>query len=140
MLALIKMKNLVTIATFTLPTDLAIAKGILESKNIECVIEDELTVQVYNFISNAVGGVKLKVHTDNLEDAKSILIEAGFYTEEKIEQSKFWTFIDKMTRDVPFLKNKSLDHRIYLLIWIVILGFISIFMLFLIIFYFLGRL
>lgn len=132
------MKDFVTIATFTLPTDLVIAKGVLESRNIECIVEDELTVQVYNFISNAIGGVKLKVHSENFEHAKSILIEAGFYKEDKSEQPKFWTLIDKATRNVQFLKNKSLDHRLYLLIWIIIVGFIALFFFLLLTSYFLG--
>ncbi|VAW25747.1 hypothetical protein MNBD_BACTEROID06-621 [hydrothermal vent metagenome] len=74
----LQMQDFIIIATFTLPSELAIAKSRLESEGIECLIKDELTIQSYNFLSNAVGGVKLFVHKSKSERARTILKEGGF--------------------------------------------------------------
>lgn len=65
--------NLVTINTYTFPHELAIHKSKLESMGIECFVKDELTVQVHNFYSNAIGGIKLQVKEDDAEAAIEIL-------------------------------------------------------------------
>lgn len=67
--------QLVTVNTYTLPHELAIHRSKLESMGIECFVKDELTVQVHNFYSNAIGGVKLQVKEIDLEDALMILQE-----------------------------------------------------------------
>lgn len=53
--------KLITVATYTYPHEMAISKSKLEAYGIECFVRDELTVQVNNFYSNAIGGVKLEV-------------------------------------------------------------------------------
>lgn len=72
------MKNYQQLATFTYPADLAIARSLLESMNIECYVKDELTVQVHNFYSNAIGGISLEIPKDSFNAARSALIEGGF--------------------------------------------------------------
>jgi len=72
------MKNLIEIATFTLPHELAVARTLLESHEIECVVKDELTVQVHNFYSNAIGGIALNVAEANVPKAEKLLQEHGF--------------------------------------------------------------
>lgn len=67
------MNKLVTIKTFTYPHEAYIVRGKLESEGIETFMKDELTVQVHNFYSNAVGGVKLQVLEKDVEKASSIL-------------------------------------------------------------------
>lgn len=72
------MKVFQHIATFTYPSDLLIARSLLESMNIACNVKDELTVQVHNFYSNAIGGITLEVATDKYDAAKNLLLERGF--------------------------------------------------------------
>ena len=48
-------------------------------------IKDELTIQTYNFYSNAIGGVKLQVTENDYERAYKILKELGYI--KKPEQS-----------------------------------------------------
>lgn len=72
------MKVFQHIATFTYPSDLLIARSLLESMNIACNVKDELTVQVHNFYSNAIGGITLEVATEKYDVAKSLLLERGF--------------------------------------------------------------
>ncbi len=47
------------------PSELAVVKSKLESEGIECKVLDEHTVQVYNFLSQAIGGVRLQVAESN---------------------------------------------------------------------------
>jgi len=75
------MENWKTIITFTQPHEAHFAKGLLESEGIETIIRDELTAQVNNFYSNAIGGVKLDVKEFDLINATSILKEGGYIKE-----------------------------------------------------------
>jgi ssDNA-binding Zn-finger/Zn-ribbon topoisomerase 1 len=67
--------KLITVNTYTLPHELAIHRSKLESMGIDCFVQDELTAQVHNFYSNAIGGVKLQVRESDVEDALEILKE-----------------------------------------------------------------
>lgn len=71
------------------PSELVVAKTKLESEGIECRVLDELTVQSYNFLSNAVGGVKLQVPNTEFDRAYSILQKGGFTKEEKFRQLSY---------------------------------------------------
>lgn len=63
----------VTVASFLQPVEAHLARTKLESEGIPCVVGDENLVSVYNFLSNAVGGVKLKVPDYALEQAREAL-------------------------------------------------------------------
>ena len=69
--------NFTVVYSFLYPHEMDIAKHALESHGIKCFSEDNLTVQSYQFISNAVGGVKLIVSNENLEKAIEILVSKG---------------------------------------------------------------
>ena len=76
--------KMVTVATFDMPTEAHLAKGLLEANGLTAFLADELTVGVAWHLSNAIGGVKLQVAEDDVEHAASILaaredrsIEAG---------------------------------------------------------------
>ena len=79
------MSNLVTIATFNNQVDFDMAKNFLESNNIVCFSKDEFSNRTY--ISNAVGGVKLQVSEEQLEDALKLMIEGGYLTAEDLDVS-----------------------------------------------------
>jgi|TARA_R110002020_G_scaffold30237_1_gene95169 preprotein translocase subunit Sec61beta len=74
------MTQFTALATFTLPHELAVVQSLLESYQIECLVKDELTVQVHNFYSNAIGGITLSVKPKDLAQAESILREHNFET------------------------------------------------------------
>jgi hypothetical protein len=76
------MNEFVTVISFTYPSELTVAKLKLEAEGIECRVLDELTIQSYNFVSNAVGGVKLQVRTSDAERATMILKDSGFIANE----------------------------------------------------------
>jgi len=85
------------------PSELVVAKTKLESEGIECRVLDELSVQSYNFLSNAIGGVKLQVPESEFQRAHSILIQGGFINEDQSSKPNF-------------LERKLSDPKIYRLI------------------------
>ena len=92
--------------TFMFPTELAVVKSKLESEGIECKVLDENTVQVHNFLSQAIGGVRLQVAESNLERARKILEESGLTEKEKEpEQSEIERTINnpKFQKRMKFL-------------------------------------
>ena len=70
------MSQLITIKTFTYPHEAYIIRGKLDSEGIETFLKDEMTVQVNNFYSNAVGGVKLQVLEQDVARALEIIGES----------------------------------------------------------------
>ena len=90
------MKDLVTLATFTYPTDLAIFRSRLESEGIECFVQDELTIQTHNLYSNAIGGVKLQVKESDAQ--KALEIYNAFYPKSQNDKpSKDWGALVEQT-------------------------------------------
>jgi len=65
------------VATFTFPTEAEMARGLLESNGIDALVRDAGLVGVHPWLSNAVGGVKLVVSSDDAELAREILEDAG---------------------------------------------------------------
>lgn len=95
------------------PSELVVAKTKLESEGIECRVLDELTVQSYNFLSSAVGGVKLQVLKSDFKKAHTILQQGGFIKEEESSQ-------------LNYLERKLSDPKFYRKFKISLIGFTSI--------------
>ena len=105
-------ENYVTVLTFTYSHEVAIVRGRLESEGINCFVQDELTIQVHPFYSNAIGGVKLQVREQDLEQTIEILKETGYITYEDLRPSKELENLNKLFSKVPiinklFLKNEA---------------------------------
>lgn len=64
-----------TIATFTVPEDAHLFRAFLESRGIEGTILDENFVQLFWHYSNAIGGVRVVVEPDDVEDAVALYQE-----------------------------------------------------------------
>lgn len=75
------MDTLVTIKTAHIPSDLVVARSVLESEGIYCFVKDEIMSQLYPMFGG-VGGAKLQVRGEDAEKAIAILIEGGFAKEE----------------------------------------------------------
>jgi len=69
------LRELVTIRQFRDLPEALLAKGRLESLNIECFLRDDNLVRLDWFISNFIGGVKLCVKPQDAENARKILDE-----------------------------------------------------------------
>ncbi|WP_342662741.1 hypothetical protein [Gelidibacter mesophilus] len=59
-----------TVAVFQYSTEAQIIKGRLESDGIEVFLSDNLTIDTDPLVSNAIGGIKLKVLSHQAEEAK----------------------------------------------------------------------
>jgi len=62
-----------TIAVFQYSSEALIIKGKLESEDVKVFLADEYTVDTDPLVSNAIGGVKLQVYTEQVEVAKNII-------------------------------------------------------------------
>jgi len=105
------MDKWVTVLVTSLPQQLWIIRGRLESEGIPCFIKDELTVQSYNFYSNAVGGVKLQVLEKDAEKAVQILTELGYLPDEPVRQDLL-SVIDRKTANIFLINKLAVTKRI----------------------------
>jgi hypothetical protein len=113
------MENWIEIISFTLPQDAYLIKGRLESEGIDIILKDELTTQVYNFYSNAIGGVKLLVKECDFEKAHAILVESKYIKIEELKPNKFLTdfdrysqrLMDKTNLQCPFCKSENVTIK-----------------------------
>ncbi|MGS2738875.1 putative signal transducing protein [Sinomicrobium sp. M5D2P17] len=67
------MKDFVVVAIFTYPHEYTVLRHILEDEGIPYVFENETIVNVTPFYSNALGGIRLKVHREDAEAAIAII-------------------------------------------------------------------
>lgn len=67
------MKDFVTIAIFNLPSEIAVLKSVLENEGIPYFFENETIVSIDPFASIAYGGIKLKVHRNDVEVVQNII-------------------------------------------------------------------
>jgi len=79
--------RLLIAATFTSVHEAQFAKSVLEAAGIEATLADEHVVSMTWTYSNAVGGVKLLVHEDRLDEAMSVLEQGAVVLEEPVTSS-----------------------------------------------------
>jgi len=69
-----------TVARFEYSSEAQIIKGRLESDGIKVFLSDNLTIDTDPLISNAIGGVKLKVLSEDAKKAERILRDIQKYS------------------------------------------------------------
>lgn len=119
------MINWITVATFTYPHEAQMLKARLESEGLNVIVKDELTTQVYHFLSPAVGGVKLQVPQEELESALRVLKDAGYPEDQSTEPSALLLAFERSTSQWPLIGKSPLIWRFLILITLMLL-FISI--------------
>ncbi len=67
------MQDFKTIAIFTYPSEYAVLRLLLEHHEIRHVFQNETMISVLPFHSNAMGGILLKVHQDDIQLAEEII-------------------------------------------------------------------
>ncbi|MDR2912908.1 MAG: DUF2007 domain-containing protein [Alistipes sp.] len=72
------MESWVVVYTAMFPQNVYMAQSLLEADGIDTFVKDELTAQVHNFFSTAIGGVKLMVHESVAERAVELLVAGGY--------------------------------------------------------------
>lgn len=73
-------KTFKTIARFQYSTEAQIVKGRLQSEGIEVFLQDHLTIDTDPLVSNAIGGIKLKVLSKDAMRAQYILNRINRYS------------------------------------------------------------
>ena len=121
------MNKWITILTFTYPHEAHIVRTKLASEGIETFIRDELTTQVNNFYSNAIGVVKLQVRSEDYDDALRILSVLGYIKEEHQHENQLILKIDKLTGNLPLLGTMVFPLRIMTIIAVFIVIAIILF-------------
>ncbi len=111
--------KLVTVAIFPLPQDAYIIRSRLEAEGIVSFLKDEFTVQTDNFLSNAIGGVKLQVSEDDVQKAKDILEEQSIESPSKDQLTA-----DKLMKDQRTVLIVGLSIMFALLIVLFLIGLI----------------
>ncbi|GAB5523030.1 MAG: hypothetical protein Roseis2KO_09020 [Roseivirga sp.] len=99
------MDPFITIAVFSLPQEAYIIRSKLQAMGIEVMLKDELTIQVDNFLSNALGGVKLQVRESDAKQAKSILLEADLLIDTVTTTEKTKTWFERQTDRIPLIQR-----------------------------------
>ncbi|MGY0391405.1 DUF2007 domain-containing protein [Bizionia sp. KMM 8389] len=69
-----------TISVFQYSTEAEIIKGRLEAEGIAVFLSDNTTIDTNPIVSNAIGGVKLKVYTEQEAEAIAILKSISSYS------------------------------------------------------------
>ncbi|KRD11369.1 hypothetical protein ASE21_06575 [Flavobacterium sp. Root901] len=67
------MQSFKTIAVFSYQHETVVLKHLLDQEEIPYYFENEITLSVMPLYSNAVGGIKLKVHPNDFEQVQAIL-------------------------------------------------------------------
>jgi hypothetical protein len=67
------MKNFVVAAVFTYSYEFAVLRLILEQKSISHFFQNETMLNILPFHSHALGGIRLLVHPDDLEEVLQII-------------------------------------------------------------------
>lgn len=78
------MKDFVVVAVFTYPHEYMVLKLILEQRGISYFFQNETMISVLPFHSNAIGGIRLKVHPTDVEETKIIIESLNFPSHLKI--------------------------------------------------------
>jgi len=78
------MNHFITAATFSYPHEITILKHLLVEAGLSFYFENETMATVVPLYSQAFGGIKLKVHPNDLSTVKDILEQLNTNTHLKI--------------------------------------------------------
>ncbi|MEL6811017.1 MAG: DUF2007 domain-containing protein [Bacteroidota bacterium] len=67
------MEHYKTIAVFTYPSEYAVLKHLLQQSKVRFVFQNETMISVLPFHSNAIGGIRLMVHEEDIPKAEEII-------------------------------------------------------------------
>lgn len=67
------MREFVTIAVFDYPHEITVLRHLLEQSEIQYFFENETMMNIVPMYSQALGGIRLKVHPDDVEAVRDIL-------------------------------------------------------------------
>ena len=78
------MNEFITVAVFDYPHEITVLKHLLDQSRIQYFFENETMMNIVPMYSQALGGIKLKVHPNDLETVREILKKLNDDTNLKI--------------------------------------------------------
>ena len=78
------MEEFITVAYFYYPHEIVILKHLLEEAQLQYYFENEMMTTIAPMYSQALGGIRLKIHPNDVEEAKEILDQLTDETNLKI--------------------------------------------------------
>ncbi len=78
------MKHFKTIAIFQYPAEYAVLQHLFDQEEIRYVFLNETMISVFPFYSNAIGGIRLQVHIEDIKQAKKIIADLDYPSNLKI--------------------------------------------------------
>lgn len=78
------MEHFITAAVFNYPHEITILKHLLHKEGFQYYFENETIVDLMPMYSYATGGIKLKVHPNDLDSVKEIISRLNSETNLKI--------------------------------------------------------
>lgn len=114
------MQNWITIMTFSYPQESYVIQGALEAAGIETFLRDELSVQVDNALSPAIGGVKLQVKQEQLDEAYHLLRENGYFKTADNSAAEEIPVLSTHARDIskcPFCSSENIGPKKTYSLW-----------------------
>jgi hypothetical protein len=112
-------EELVTLWRYRDLPEALVARAKLDSDGVWCVLADDNMVRLNWYVSNTIGGMRLKVSSDDAEHAMALLgeeIPAGFTADETGEAYQHPECPKCHSRDVTFEPPRS--GVILLLLWL----------------------
>ncbi|MBS3803624.1 MAG: DUF2007 domain-containing protein [Oleiphilaceae bacterium] len=94
----------VTVGQYTLPFEAHLGKSRLESEGITAIVADEHTISMQWMLSDALGGVRLRVQEEDLSRAEAVLAEDR---SDLVEESRSEPVADQW-REEPGLRLSPL--------------------------------
>jgi hypothetical protein len=121
------MSNWKEAISLVFPASAHMVQGYLESEGIRTMLKDEMTTQVNNMYSNAIGGVKVMVQSGEFEHAQQLLEAGGYLHPEKAATVELVTLTNETNKkQCPFCHSENIGKRktpdILMLIASLILG------------------
>ncbi|MFT5780152.1 MAG: hypothetical protein ACI837_003113 [Crocinitomicaceae bacterium] len=115
------MQNWVTVLRVELPMDAYLTRSQLEFENIEVQILDVLSIEAVPFYSGAMGGIRIQVRENQVNDAIAVLKALNKITDVKKKRNRVIEVLDSISAKIPIIKNLRIEARILVLISFVLL-------------------
>ncbi len=114
---------IITIATYSYPTEAHLNRAKLESEGIDAFVADEHMIQANWLYSQAIGGIRLQVKESDAEKALSILKDVSEPVHEEITDST-----ESIDEYCPKCHSTNIQYRIFSPKPVFILWLISFFL------------
>ena len=101
------------LAVFKYSTEAQTVKSKLDSEEIQTMLMDEKTIDTDPLLSNAIGGVKLLVHNNDIEKAITIYNEIRYYEKDKDGNNLYCPSCNSSKILVADLQRKNIFYMLF---------------------------